>query len=162
MQESPIVKTNQGNPDVPEVSCHLPSPVPSTRKRADLLTPLRDVSRDTICDRADMPSPATSSISSSTPARPTDKGYSPTFSVPSFNSPLPKGKRCSHPGITTQRKLSRRYIKARRHGFVKVSEQILKLNLSSTKITLNELKETCETNSSVPRDPKDNYKVCST
>lgn len=44
----------------------------------------------------------------------------------------------------------------------KINRERKKLNLSSTKITLNELKETCETNSSVPRDPKDNYKVCST
>ena len=135
MQESPIVKSSQGNPDRPDVNCpSLPSPVPSTKK---LMTPLRVVSRDTICARADMPSPATSSlpsptgssVSSSTPARPAEKSYSPTFSVPNFNSPLPKGKRCLHPGITTQRKLSRRYIKARRQGVVKVSEQILKAKL---------------------------------
>ena len=39
----------------------------------------------------------------------------------------------------------------------KINRERKKLNLSSTKITLNELKETCETNSSVPRDPKDPF-----
>ena len=39
----------------------------------------------------------------------------------------------------------------------KINRERKKLNLSSTKITLNELKETCETNSSVPRYPKDPF-----
>ena len=39
----------------------------------------------------------------------------------------------------------------------KINRERKKLNLSSTKITLNELKKTCETNSSVPRDPKDPF-----
>ena len=39
----------------------------------------------------------------------------------------------------------------------KINRERKKLNLSSTKITLNKLKETCETNSSVPRDPKDPF-----